>query len=33
MTAEDAVRAVFAAYGDGSPERFEDIVSADYLPA
>jgi ketosteroid isomerase-like protein len=31
MTAEDAVRAFFAAYSEGSPERFEDIVSIDYV--
>ena len=31
MTPEDAVRAFFAAYSDGSPERFDEIVSPDYV--
>jgi hypothetical protein len=31
MTSEDAVRAFFAAYSDGTPERFDEIVSPDYV--
>ena len=31
VTPEDVVRAFFAAYSDGSPDRFEDIVSPDYI--
>jgi hypothetical protein len=31
MTPEEAVRAFFAAYSEGSPERFETIVSPDYV--
>ena len=31
MTAEDAVRAYFAAYTEGHPERFDEIVAPDYL--
>ncbi len=31
MTPEDVVRAFFAAYSEGKPERFDEIVSPDYL--
>ena len=31
MTPEDAVRAYFAAYSEGHPERFDEIVSPDYV--
>jgi ketosteroid isomerase-like protein len=31
VTPEEAVRAYFAAYSEGHPERFGDIVSADYV--
>lgn len=31
MTPEEAVRAFFAAYSEGQPERFEEIVSPDYV--
>jgi ketosteroid isomerase-like protein len=31
VTPEDAVRAYFAAYTEGQPERFDDIVSPDYV--
>ena len=31
MTPEDAVRAYFAAYSEGRPERFDEIVSPDYV--
>src|ERR1700751_2388717 len=31
VTPEDAVRAYFAAYSEGHPERFDEIVSADYV--
>jgi hypothetical protein len=31
MTPEDAVRAYFAAYSEGHPERFDQIVSPDYV--
>ena len=31
MTPEDAVRAFFAAYSEGSPERFEEMVSQEYV--
>jgi hypothetical protein len=31
MTPEDAVRAYFAAYSEGRPERFEEVVSPDYV--
>jgi hypothetical protein len=30
VTPEDAVRAFFAAYSEGRPERFDEIVSPDY---
>ena len=30
-TTEETVRAYFAAYSDGRPDRFEEIVSADYI--
>jgi ketosteroid isomerase-like protein len=28
---EEAVRAYFAAYSEGRPERFDELVSADYV--
>ena len=31
MTPEDVVRAYFAAYNEGHPDRFEEIVSTDYV--
>jgi ketosteroid isomerase-like protein len=31
MTPEDAVRAFFATYSEGRSERFEEIVSPDYV--
>ena len=31
MTPEDAVRAYFTAYSQGSPEQFDEIVSPDYV--
>jgi SnoaL-like domain len=31
VTAEDAVRAYFTAYSEGRPERFEELVSPDYI--
>ena len=31
MTSEDAVRAYFAAYSEGRPERFDELVSPDYV--
>ena len=31
MTPEDAVRAYFAAYSQGRPDRFDEIVSPDYI--
>jgi hypothetical protein len=31
VTPEDAVRAYFAAYSEGRPERFDEIVSPDYV--
>lgn len=31
MTPEDAVRAYFAAYSDGRPEQFDEVVSPDYV--
>ena len=31
MTPEDAVRAYFAAYSEGRPERFDEIVAPDYV--
>jgi len=31
MTPEDAVRAYFAAYTQGHPEQFEEVVSPDYV--
>jgi hypothetical protein len=31
MTPEDAVRAFFAAYSEGNPERFAEIVSPEYV--
>ena len=31
MTPDDAVRAYFAAYSEGHPERFDEIVSPDYV--
>jgi len=31
VTPEDAVRAYYAAYSEGRPERFDEIVSADYV--
>jgi hypothetical protein len=31
MTPEEVVQAYFAAYSEGRPERFEEIVSADYV--
>jgi len=31
MTPEEAVRAYFAAYSQGHPERFDEIVSPDYV--
>jgi ketosteroid isomerase-like protein len=31
VTPEDVVRAYFAAYSDGHPERFDELVSPDYV--
>ena len=31
MTPEETVRAYFAAYSDGRPDQFDELVSADYL--
>ena len=31
MTPEEAVRAYFSAYSGGHPERFDTVVSTDYL--
>jgi hypothetical protein len=31
MTPEQAIRAYFAAYSEGHPEKFEEMVSPDYL--
>jgi hypothetical protein len=31
VTPEDAVRAYFTAYSEGRPERFDQIVSSDYV--
>lgn len=31
MTTEDAVRGYFDAYSDGHPERFDELVSPDYV--
>ena len=31
LTPEDVVRAYFAAYTEGHPERFDELVSADYV--
>ena len=31
MTPEDAVRAFFAAYSEGRPEQFDEIVAPDYV--
>jgi ketosteroid isomerase-like protein len=31
VTPEDAVRAFFAAYSDGRPDRFDQVVSPDYV--
>jgi ketosteroid isomerase-like protein len=31
VTPEDAVRAYFAAYSEGHPERFDELVSANYV--
>ena len=31
MTPEEAVRAYFSAYSEGHPERFDEMVSQDYL--
>lgn len=31
MTPEDTVRAYFAAYSEGRPDRFDELVSADYV--
>lgn len=31
MTREEAVRAYFAAYSEGRPERFDEVVSPDYV--
>jgi ketosteroid isomerase-like protein len=31
VTAEDAVRGYFAAYSEGRPEQFDEIVSPDYV--
>ena len=31
MTPEDTVRAYFAAYSEGRPERFDEIVAPDYV--
>ena len=31
MTPEDTVRAYFAAYSEGRPDRFDELVTADYI--
>ena len=31
MTPEDAVRAYFAAWSDGRPKRFDEVVSPNYV--
>jgi len=31
VTSEDVVRAYFAAYSEGHPERFDELVSTDYV--
>jgi len=31
VTPEELVRAYFAAYSEGHPERFDELVSADYV--
>jgi ketosteroid isomerase-like protein len=31
VTPEEAVRAYFAAYSEGRPERFDEVVSPDYV--
>jgi hypothetical protein len=31
MTPEDAIRAYFAAYSEGRPDRFDEMVSPDYI--
>jgi hypothetical protein len=31
VTPEDAIRAYFAAYSEGRPEQFDEIVSPDYI--
>jgi ketosteroid isomerase-like protein len=31
VTPEEAVRAYFAAYSDGRPEQFDEVVSPDYV--
>jgi ketosteroid isomerase-like protein len=31
VTPEDAVRAFFAAYSQGHPERFDEVVTPDYV--
>ena len=31
MTPEDTVRAYFAAYSEGQPDQFAEIVSPDYV--
>jgi hypothetical protein len=31
MTTEETVRAYFAAYSDGQPDQFDEIVSEDYI--
>jgi ketosteroid isomerase-like protein len=31
VTPEDTVRAYFAAYSDGRPDQFDELVSSDYL--
>jgi ketosteroid isomerase-like protein len=31
VTPEDTVRAYFAAYSEGHPERFDELVSVDYV--
>ncbi|HEY2507100.1 MAG TPA: nuclear transport factor 2 family protein [Streptosporangiaceae bacterium] len=31
MTSEDVIRAFFAAYSEGRPEMFDEVVSQDYV--
>ena len=31
MTPEDTIHAYFAAYSEGRPDRFDEVVSADYI--